>query len=95
MRPQLSKELMKYFQTHEGTWFKKVDLYILADQLGYSPETCGRMLRTLESKGMIQADYYDGRWSKNLVKYCYNAPEPKQAKFEIKEVNGRVVAVYT
>ena len=73
----MKKILLNYLKLHEGEWFKKVHLYVLADENGYSPETCGRELRALEEEGKINVSFYDGKYTSNLVKYSYNPPKEK------------------
>ena len=68
----MEEKLLQYLKEHEGEWFKKVQLYVYSDELGYSPESCGRYLRYLEEKGKIKVDYYDGKFAKHLAKYSYN-----------------------
>ena len=82
----MKEQLLKYLKEHNGQWFKKVELYVLADELGYSPETCGRELRKLAEEKQIKVGYYDGKYAKNLAKYAYN-PEIKKRIIEI--INGK------
>jgi len=89
----MEKILLDYLKKSEGQWFKKVNLYVLADDHGYSPETAGRALRDLAEKGKIKVDYYNGKYSKNLAKYSYN-PQEKKTMIEITDLgDGRVIAV--
>lgn len=85
--------LLTYLRENEGQWFKKVSLYVLADEAGYSPETAGRALRELAEKSKIKVDYYDGKFSKGLAKYAYNPIQPSKPRVEVREVNGQMVAV--
>lgn len=84
----MEKILLTYLRENEGQWFKKVELYLLADEQGYSPETCGRTLRDLESRGIIKVDYYDGKYAKNLAKYSY---KPLERKPIIRVVDGKAI----
>lgn len=84
--------LLNYLKSNKGNWFKKVQLYVLADEYGYSPETCGRILRDLAESGRIKVDYYDGLHAKNLAKYAYN-PIISKPKIELKEINGVMKAI--
>lgn len=77
--------LLNYLKNHEGEWIKKVALYVIADEGGYSPETCGRTLRTLAENGKIVVSYYDGKYAKNLAKYSYNPPKELRKTVEIIE----------
>ncbi len=86
----MEERLYNYLKEHQGEWFKKVHLYTLADNWGYSPESCGRYLRYLEEKGKIKVGYYDGKFSKHLAKYSYN---PRQAKVTIEIRDGQPIAV--
>lgn len=87
----MEKILLNYLQNNQGTWFKKVHLYILADENGYSPETCGRTLRDLAEVGRIKVDYYEGKFAKHLARYAFNPIENKP-KIEIEIINGQAVA---
>lgn len=81
----MEKILLKHLKENQGVWFKKVELYLLADEAGYSPETCGRTLRDLADRGILKVDYYDGKYAKNLAKYSYKPIEKKKL---IKIENG-------
>lgn len=91
MKITLEKILLNYLKENEGQWFKKVSLYVLADENGYSPETAGRLLRDLAESGRIKVAYYDGQFSKNLAKYSYN-PQTIKPRITLEEVDGRMVA---
>jgi len=80
MKHSLKNEILRYINQQEG-WVKKVDLYILADQLGYSPESAGRMVRELCLENKVKVDYYDGKFAKNLAKYCRLSHEVKKPKY--------------
>jgi DNA-binding Lrp family transcriptional regulator len=88
----LSEKLYEELKLHNGEWIKKVELFVFAEQLGYSPETCGRRLRELVNEGKIEAGKYDGKYAKGLVKYSYNPPKDLKAKIEIVEINGERIA---
>jgi len=68
-KTSLKQKLLSYINSNEG-WHKKVNLFVVADDWGYSPETVGRSLRTLAENKEIQVSYYDGVYSKNLAKYA-------------------------
>lgn len=89
----LQQHILEYLQKNEGQWFKKVSLYVFADELGYSPETVGRLLRDLAESGRIKVAYYDGTFSKNLAKYSFN-PIVNKPKINIIMVDGQAKAVY-
>ena len=91
MKDTLKHNLLLYLEKNEGMWFKKVSLFVLAEDWGYSPETCGRRLRELEREQRIKVDYYDGKYSKHLAKYSYNPIEQKQ-KVVIEIINNSPVA---
>lgn len=87
----LKNKLLNYLQTNPG-WHKKVHLFMVAEQMGYSPETCGRRLRELADEGKIKAGYYNGQYAKNLTKYTADET-PNYNKVEIVELSdGRRVA---
>lgn len=88
----MKKILLDYLKAHNGEWFKKVSLYILADENGYSPESCGRELRALEEEGKIQKQFYSGKYASNLVKYSYGAIPEKVKKVII--INGKPTLTY-
>lgn len=87
----MEKILLKYLKENEGKWFKKVELYILADNAGYSPETCGRTLRDLAEQKKVKVDYYDGKYAKHLAKYSYN---PIELKRKVEIINGNAYITY-
>lgn len=83
MRASLEAKLLSHLDANIG-WHKKVSLYVLADQLGYSPETCGRCLRNAAESGKIRVDYYKGTYASRLARYASLLAEPKyvpQVKF--------------
>jgi hypothetical protein len=88
MRKGLKENLLKYLQENEG-WYKKVNLYVIADELGYSPETAGRALRDLAepkdgSEPKILVSYYDSKYAKGLAMYAKNnTPKPSKEKYII------------
>ena len=88
----MEKILLHYLKENQGKWFKKVHLYLLADENGYSPETCGRTLRDLAEVGRIKVDYYEGKFAKHLAKYSFN-PIDNKPTFTEKEINGQRVMV--
>ena len=87
----MEKILLNYLKDNPKQWFKKVELYILADEVGYSPETCGRCLRDLANQKRIYVDYYNGKYSRHLAKYSYN-PNTKKRKVEI--INNKAYITY-
>ena len=89
--PSLKQNLLDYLRNNEG-WHKKVSLYVIADELGFSPETAGRCLRSLAEEGTIFVEYYDGLYSKNLAKY--SAQFVPKKKMVATEVNGKMVITY-
>lgn len=72
-------------------WYKKSSLYAIAED--WSPETVGRTLRELEEEEIISVDYYDGKYAKNLAKYKYGLEVKKIPTYEIKEIDGKRIAV--
>lgn len=92
MKKALKEKLHKYINDNDG-WHKKVDLFVLGDQWGYSPESTSRRLRDLEEEGLILKDTYNGTHAKNLMKYAkLNTPLPSKPSYEIIEENGVRVA---
>ena len=86
------REILIEYLRNNTDWNKKVHLYAVAED--YSPETVGRCLRSLEEEGEIVAGYYDGKYSKNLVKYIIKGSEPKIIKPKIIiNANGDRVAI--
>lgn len=90
-RAILKKKLLEYLQTNAG-WHKKVHLFVVAEQMGYSPETAGRRLRELADEGQIKAGYYNGQFAKNLTKYTADQV-PITESVKIVEVDGRRIAI--
>lgn len=89
----LEQRLLEYLKKCEGQWIKKVSLYVLAEEAGYSPETCGRLLRDLAESGRIKVSYYDGQFAKNLAKYSYNPPLQTKKPQVVVDENGIAKAV--
>lgn len=50
-------------------WHTKGSLYQISDREEYSPETCGRTLRTMSEEGIILCKYYKGKRKQKLAKY--------------------------
>ncbi|MGI9118445.1 MAG: hypothetical protein ACR2IQ_02760 [Minisyncoccia bacterium] len=74
--------LLKYLNEHEG-WHKKVNLYLVADNEDYSPESAGRALRTLAEDNEILVDYYKGKRKQKLARYSRNGtPVIKSKRIE-------------
>ena len=90
----LRNQLLNYLRTMPG-WHKKVSLFLVADQLGYSPETCGRRLRELADEGLIKAGYYNGTHAKNLTKYTADEiPRSNEnPNITVVEINGERKAI--
>jgi len=79
----MEKILLDYLKKHAGEWIKKVQLYLVSDEAGYSPETCGRVLRELEESGKIRVDYYKGKFAPRLARYAFNPPKEIRRTVEI------------
>jgi len=91
----LKNKLLNYLQTNPG-WHKKVHLFVVAEQMGYSPETCGRRLRELADEGKIKAGYYSGQYAKNLTKYTADeipVETIKKTVYESQKVGDQWIAV--
>lgn len=82
MRKGLRDGLLNYLKNNNG-WHKKVALYIVADELGYSPESGARALRDLAEDKIINVDYYDGKHAKGLAMYSYEKVPELKTKVEI------------
>lgn len=81
--------LMEHFLRHGAVWFKKVDLYSVAED--WSPETVGRTLRDMEESKKITVGKYDGKYAKGLAKYILgNYEAPRKPTYKV--ING--VAVF-
>jgi len=93
MKHSLENSLLEWLQENSTT-HKKVHLYVLGDEWGYSPESVARSLRRLAETGKIHVTYYQGKFAKNLAQYSAEKPKPVQ-KSMFKEViiNGRPVMV--
>ncbi len=81
--------LLEYLKANQG-WHHKVDLFVVARD--WSPETCGRTLRTLAESGKINVEYYDGKYAKNLAKYSMGEIINNKPKVIIEIVDGLPVA---
>jgi hypothetical protein len=64
----LAYHLYQYLIKNEG-WHSKGSLYQISEREEYSPETCGRTLRTMSEDGIIQCEYYKGKRKQKLAKY--------------------------
>lgn len=87
----LKESLADYLKNAPG-WHKKASLYVVAEELGYSPETAGRKLRELAEEGTIAVEYYTGQRKQQLSKYSYDKPQEK--KLIIKIINGIATKTY-
>ncbi len=67
-RPEIKPYLLKWINTHEGI-HKKVDLYIVGDEIDHSAEGVGRALRELAEEKKIFVSYYDGKYVNGLAQY--------------------------
>ena len=85
-RPDLKNELHKYLVANKG-WHKKIDLYFVADRLGFSPESAGRKARLLVEEGKIKVDYYKGKYARNLARYTADEI-PVESKIQVVLVDG-------
>lgn len=93
-RPELKPYLLNWLNNNKG-WHKKVDLYVIGDQIEHSAESTGRALRELAEIKEINVDYYDGRWAKHLAKYSSkDTPKPTKPNYKIEIINGIPTAVY-
>jgi len=84
--------ILEYINSTEG-FTKKALLYAIAED--WLAETVGRACRDLEEEGIIQKDYYDGKYAKGLVMYARlgeQKPIPIIPKYEFIEANGQMVA---
>lgn len=93
-RPNLKNHLLSYINKQEG-WIKKVDLYVVGGNVEYSPESTGRALRELAEEGLIEVDYYNGKWAKNLAKYARKETNKQPTLQEIIKPDGSRVMVLT
>ena len=84
----IEKVILDCFKEHRNSWVKKGDLYNLAYQYGYSPETLGRTLRTLEENGTLKVDYYDSKFAKGLAMYIYGGIPTLKTIYEEVEIDG-------
>lgn len=92
MKNGLDNKIVSWLADNEG-WKKKVELYVLGDVWGYSPETVGRALRRLANEQKILVDYYDGMYARHLAKYAaLDTKKPEPIKPKIIKINGQYVA---
>lgn len=64
------KEKLYNFIKKNKKWHKKGDLFSIAYEMGYSPETAGRELRFLSEDGLIKKAYYKGLRGQKLTQYA-------------------------
>lgn len=90
-RDNCKQQLIDYLKQNPG-WHRKVHLFVLGDEWGYSPVTIDRKLRLAAELKEIQDGEYDGRYAKGLKKYCYD--KPVERKLTIKVVDGKAIQTY-
>lgn len=86
MKDELTPKLLEKINDTE-TWLTKGQLYLVAEEEGYSPETCGRYLRDMVVAGKIQVDYYKGKRNQKLARYA-RLETPRFIKPKIQIING-------
>lgn len=92
-KQSLAKKLQIYLNNNPD-WHKKVELFVIADTWGYSPESVGRSLRTLAEDKLIQVSYYNGQYAKNLAKYsALQITQKPLPTYKIIERDGRRVVI--
>lgn len=77
-RTPLATIIENHFNANINVWIKKVDIFVLANEYGYSPETTCPLLRKWEREGKIVKGKYDGKYAKGLIQYLKGTPPPKQ-----------------
>ena len=88
MKHSLENSLLEWLQENEGV-HKKVHLYILGEEWGYSPESLARALRHLAETEKIHVTYYQGKYAKNLAQYsAEKPPEPVKVTYREVIING-------
>ena len=93
MKQTLENRILRYLEA-TADWKRKGEIEDVAHKAGYLAETLNRKLRKLAREGKIQADYYSGAKKQHLVKYAsLKVEKPKILKVEVREVEGRMVAV--
>lgn len=92
MRPSIKKQIVIWLNQNTG-FHKKVDMFVLGDTWGYSPETIGRALRQLAENKEINVDYYNGTYAKNLAKYASLSVKKSTPKVQLVERDGVMVAI--
>lgn len=93
---KLKEILLNHINSTQG-WISKGSMYYLAEQEEYSPEYCGRELRKLAEKELIQVSYYTGKRKQKLAKYAKLGEEmvkPKVPTIKIVFINGSPIAKY-
>lgn len=86
----LEQILLNRINDVEG-WISKGQLYLTAEEAGYSPETAGRYLRTMAKKDIIQVSYYSGKKGQKLARYARigtETPKPPIKTYEEVLENG-------
>ena len=86
--------VLDYINSIQG-WVNKGEIYRIAQEAEYSPESGAREARRLEEAGIIQKSFYDGKYAKGLVRYARlgeQKPIPVKPKVELVEVDGQMIA---
>lgn len=81
----LKEILYNYINEAEG-WVTKGQLFLLAEQNGYSPENGGRRARELVNEGKIQVSYYTGKKHQKLARYAKIGERQQIYKPTFKEI---------
>ena len=92
-RPKAKTLIRELLKSHEG-WISKGDLIAQLYNEGHSTDSISRRARELAEAGDIKVDYYTGKYNQQLARYAsLKVEKPKIPKIEIKEIDGRMVAV--
>ena len=90
----LKNILLTHLQNTEG-WTSKGNMYVVAENAGYSPESGARILRSLAEDGIILVSYFKGKRSQKLARYARLGEKPLPPKAQVKIIikEGKPIAV--
>ena len=93
-RDKTCKEVVLAYINSQDNWITKGQIYMVAQEAEFSPESGAREARRLAEHNEIQKSSYDGKYAKGLVRYAkLTIPKVTKPKIEIQIINNKPVAV--
>lgn len=85
--------ILEYINFQQG-WVNKGELYKVAQDAEFSPESGAREARRLEENKEIQKSFYDGKYAKGLVRYARLGEQIPLPKKPIVRIENGVAVMY-